>query len=119
MTASIIHLPVKAVRRRAAPRRMALTENRVLDLRGVGFVFDTKVAGLAVRITANEAKTYVYQRKLKGRPVRIALGKCAGLRLDAARAAVERLNGQVAAGVDLKAERAQAKAAERLTVELH
>ena len=94
---------------------MALTENRVLDLRGVGFVFDTKVAGLAVRITANEAKTYVYQRKLKGRPVRIALGKCAGLRLDAARAAVERLNGQVAAGLDLKAERAQAKAAERLT----
>jgi hypothetical protein len=96
MAGQVVPFPARAKTLRAASRRASLTEQRVLDLQGAGFVFDSKVAGLAVRLTKGGAKSYVFQRKINGRPVRIALGKCAGMRLDAARAAVERLNGQVA-----------------------
>ena len=83
LPSEVIQFPVLSNRLRSASRRISFTEQRVSDLQGVGFVFDTKVAGLAVRMTSGGAKTYVFQRKIHGRPVRIALGKCAGMRLDA------------------------------------
>ena len=113
LPSEVIQFPVLSNRLRSASRRISFTEQRVSDLQGVGFVFDTKVAGLAVRMTSGGAKTYVFQRKIHGRPVRIALGKCAGMRLDAARVAVERLNGQVAAGVDPRSARIEARSADR------
>lgn len=107
MTAHLIQFPKKL--RRAPTRRIALTEGRVAALTGEGFVLDSRQASLAVRITGAGTKTYVYQRKIKGRLTRIALGKCNAMRLDDARAAVARFNGEVALGKDLRAERAQAR----------
>jgi integrase len=106
MTATIIELRAPRARQRAASRRMALTEQRVADLKDPGFVFDTRTPGLAVRITPSGTKSYVFQRKVDGRPLRVTLGKCAGLRLDAARDAAAQYNGKAAAGVDLRGERA-------------
>ena len=113
MATSVIPFPFKHKGGRAPSRRSSLTEQRVADLKGEGFFFDTKVAGLAVRVTGAGTKTYVFQRKINGRLTRIALGKCSGMRLDAARSAVEVLNGQVASGVDPRVQRAQARAAEK------
>ncbi len=111
MTAEIIELQRPKIRLRNPPKKMALTEQRVADLKEPGFVFDTKVPGLAVRITPNGAKSYVFQRKADGRPLRVVLGKCAGLRLEAARDAAAQWNGKVAAGQDIRAERAARRAA--------
>lgn len=110
---AVLNFPAKPQRQRAAPTKVSLTENRVEALKPDGdlVVFDTKVMGLAVRVRASGSKSYIWTRKVRGRPVRLLLGKVPGLRLDDARKAAERLNGQVAAGEDPRAERALAKAA--------
>jgi integrase len=112
MAGDVLLFP-KPVRQRRSPRRRNLTEQRVAALTEEGFVFDAKVSGLAVRITPSGAKTYVFQRKVTGKPVRLTIGKCSGLRLDAARAAAERLNGQIAIGGDPRLDRAVARQAEK------
>lgn len=120
MTADI-KLPSAGTRKRAPSRRIALTEQRVANLTEPGFVFDTKTPGLAVRVTPAGAKSYVFQRKIDGRPLRVTLGKCGGLRLDAARDAAAQWNGKVAAGLDIRSERearrAAAAAAKPITLE--
>ncbi|ESY31628.1 site-specific integrase [Mesorhizobium sp. LNJC391B00] len=101
-------------RRRAAPKKVNLTEQRIADLKPQGseiVVLDLRVSGLAVRVRASGTKTYVWSKKVAGRPVRLSLGRVSGLRLDDARKAAERLNGQVAAGENPRAHRAAAKAA--------
>jgi hypothetical protein len=110
MAGDVLPFP-KQMRHRRSPQRLNLTEQRVAALADEGFVFDAKVAGLAVRITASGAKTYVFQRKVTGKPVRLTIGKCSGLRLDAARAAAERLNGQIAMGGNPRLDRAAARKA--------
>lgn len=86
-----------------------LTENRVRDLtfKDAGFIKDAKTHGLFVRIGATGEASYVWTRKVNGRPQRITLGKTKALRLADARAASEKLNGEVAMGLDIKKERAQ------------
>lgn len=111
MTAEITELSRSKVCRRNPPKKKALTEQRVADLTEPGFTFDTKVPGLAVRITSKGSKSYVFQRKIHGRPLRFSLGKCAGLRLDAARDAASQWNGKIAAGIDIRSERAEQRAA--------
>lgn len=58
-----------------------------------------------MRVSSSGAKAYVWERKVNGGSQRILLGKAPGLRLEDARRAAERLNGQVAAGGDPRAKR--------------
>ena len=104
----VVKFPKKR-RERARSRREALTELRVEKLQGEGFILDTKAPNLAVRVTAAGVKSYVWQKRVNGRFTRVTLGKCAGMRLEAARNAAQTYNGDVAKKVDVRAERAQAK----------
>jgi len=59
--------------------RVKLTAGRVRDFAGdaaksQSFLWDTEAPGLAVRATANGAKSYIFQAKLSGATVRITIG---------------------------------------------
>lgn len=57
--------------------RIKLTAGRVRDFtsdKGQSFLWDTEAPGLAVRATANGAKSYIFQGKLNGQAIRITLG---------------------------------------------
>ena len=107
---------------RHQPRRAALTEQRVASLRPAEkttYINDERTAGLSVRVTPAGAKSYVYTKKINGRPLRITLGRVGGLRLDEARKAVEARNGDLAKGVDIGAVHRARGAAEAKAITLN
>jgi integrase len=96
---------------RSSTVKVALTDKRVEKIpTGEGFHWDAKVDGLAVRVTKAGAKSYVFRRQVHGRLVNITLGTTSGMTVDAARRAALQLNGDTAAGRDIRAERKAAKA---------
>ena len=99
-------------KRRVRPStvKVALTDKRVEKLIGEGFRWDAKIDGLAVRITRAGAKSYVFRRQVHGQLVNITLGKTSGMTVDAARRAALQLNGDTAAGRDIRAERKAVRA---------
>jgi len=100
-------------RTRAAPTKLALTEQRVTDLKPQGktlYFNDTRMPGLSVRVTKAGVKSYVFTKKVHGTLLRITLGKAAGMTLEAARRAVESYNGDLAKGIDVAATRRANKA---------
>jgi integrase len=105
----------KKPRVRPSTVKVALTDKRAEKLTGEGFHWDAKVDGLAVRITKAGAKSYVFRRQVHGQLVNITLGKASGMTIDAARRTALQLNGDTAAGRDIRADRkaAWANAAER------
>jgi integrase len=100
----------KPVRKRPDTKKVALTDNRVAKLTSEGFHWDAKFDGLAVRVTNGGARTFVFRRKIDGRLVNIALGSAAGMTVEDARKAVLKLNGNIADGRDIRAERRNEKA---------
>ena len=111
MTASLLTFPLRKTR--AATRKLALTEQRVADLKPHGSTFyvnDARRPGLSVRITKAGVKSYVFTKKINGKLLRITLGKAAGMTLGAARKAAEAYNGELAKGVDVAAARRANKA---------
>ena len=91
-----------------------MTEQRVADLpasQATIYVNDARMPGLPVRITKANVKSYVFTKKVRGKLLRITLGKVAGMTLEAARKAVEVYNGELAQGVDLAATRKASKLA--------
>jgi integrase len=107
--AQLVAFP-KPVRKRPDTKKVALTDNRVAKLTSEGFQWDAKVDGLAVRVTNAGAKTFVFRRKIDGRLVNIALGSAAGMTVEDARKVVLKLNGNIADGRDIRAERRNEKA---------
>jgi integrase len=104
MTALLIDFP--RARTRGPSSRVALTEQRVTNLKQAGSTFyinDARMPGLSVRVTKAGTKSYVYTRKVHGKLVRKTLGKAAALTLEAARTAAATYNGEIAKGVDLAA----------------
>ena len=98
---------------RASPRKLALTEQRVADLKPHGktlYFNDARRPGLSVRVTKAGVKSYVFTKKINGKLLRITLGKAAGMSLAAARKAVEAYNGDLAKGIDVAAARKTNKA---------
>lgn len=95
---------------------MKLTERAIASLtcppgKRDRMVFDAECPGLGVRVTAKGGRIFIMQRTdPAGRKVRIVIGTWGGLTLDQARSAVRAQAGRMAAGTDLKAERAQARA---------
>jgi integrase len=108
---NVIAFPARKTR--AAPKKLALTEQRVKDLKPKGktiYFNDERMPGLSVRVTKAGAKSYVFTKKVNGKLLRITLGKVAGMTLEAARRAVESYNGDLAKGIDVAAARKANKA---------
>jgi integrase len=70
------------------------------------FVWDKKEPGLGVRVRQSGAKTWVFQYRFKGRPLRMSLGNALAVHPEAARKQVIRLRAQVADGHNPAAEKA-------------
>ncbi|MGA2062577.1 MAG: Arm DNA-binding domain-containing protein, partial [Thermoguttaceae bacterium] len=91
------------------PEKITFTTARLQALQppanGRQYIYDAKMAGLAICITAAGAKTFYIYRWSAGRPVRVRLGKFPDLSIDQARRAAADLSGELARGVDLVAER--------------
>jgi len=112
MTAMVIDFPPRR-QARAPSKKVALTEQRVANLKPAGstlYINDARMPGLSVRITKAGAKSYVYTRKVHRKFFRKTLGKTAALTLESARRAAATYNGEVAKGIDLAAMWRAAKA---------
>jgi integrase len=92
-------------RKRPETAKVALTDVRVTKMTHEGFHWDEKVDGLAVRITKAGTRSFVFRRQINGALVNITLGSTGGMTVDDARKAVLKLNGQIADGKDVRAER--------------
>ena len=68
-------------------------------------VLDSDVKGFSVRVTPAGARVFYLVRKINGRTQRIRIGAYPDIAPEAARKIAERLNGEVAQGKDLAAER--------------
>jgi len=79
-------------------------------LSGAIQVYDSTTPGLAMRVTKAGARTFVVFRRIRGRPVRMKLGSVGSLSIPDARKAAQQIAGRAAAGVDVVAERAAARA---------
>jgi hypothetical protein len=102
---------------RGPSKKVALTEQRVADLKATGstiYVNDARMPGLSVRITKAGVKSYVFTKKVNGKFLRITLGKVDGMTLNAARTATSAHHGDIAKGVDVAAARRGTKAAAKL-----
>ena len=113
MSSNLVSFPVPK-QPRSASKRVALTEQRVADLKAVGstiYVHDERMPGLSVRVTKAGVKSYVFTKKVNGRFLRVTLGKTASMTLSAARGACSAHHGDIAKGVDIAAMRRSAKAA--------
>jgi integrase len=97
-------------RKRVETVKVALTDGRVAKLSREGFHWDSKADGLAVRVTKAGTKTFVFRRQVRGALVNVALGPTGGMSVDDARKAVFKLNGAIADGRDIRAEKQAEKA---------
>jgi hypothetical protein len=63
LSSNTVALPLPRQQPRSAPKKVALTERRVADLKAVGstiYVHDARMPGLSVRITKAGVKSYVF-----------------------------------------------------------
>ena len=113
MSSNIVSFPAPK-QPRSASKKVALTEQRIADLRAVGstiYVHDARMPGLSVRITKAGVKSYVFTKKVNRKFLRITLGKTASMTLSTARSAASAHHGDIAKGIDIAAVRRSAKAA--------
>ena len=107
-------IPFSRARRasnKSKAKKLNFTQARVEGLRhsGVGpepeYVYDKGKPGLAIRLTARGVRTYVFVGRLHGKLApRRPLGRVELLHLAKARAAVDKIRGDVALGIDVVAE---------------
>lgn len=80
------------------------------------FIWDTEAPGLGLRVTANGAKSFMFQAKLNGAAIRVTIGDPKTWDLAAARREARHLKGLVDKGEDprkIKADKLAAEQAER------
>lgn len=77
---------------------------------GATQVYDEATPGLALRVTAAGARTFILFRRIHGRTVRMKLGSAASMSIPDARKAVQQISGRAAAGIDVVAERRAVRA---------
>jgi integrase len=84
-------------------KTFSFTMKRLADLpapsAGRIWYHDSKVRGLALRVTATGAKAFYLYRKFAGRPAQVRLGGFPEISVDQARDLADELNGQIARGV--------------------
>jgi hypothetical protein len=101
---------------RAKAEKVALTGDRIEELKVTDktyYVNDSRQPALSVRVSAGGVKAFVFTKFQHGKLTRITLGRVGALRLDAARAAVQKFHGEIAMGVDVGAARKAAAAKEK------
>lgn len=64
------------------------------------FLWDTKAHGLGLRVTANNARTYIFQAKLNGETIRMSIGSQSAWKIDDAQAEARRLQVLIESGKD-------------------
>lgn len=117
-SAKVIRLEKKPTQ---APTRYKFTVQRLKNEKPTNctrYIYDTQQPGLCMRITKAGCKSFVYYRKVDGRPERITLGRLDSLKLDAARKAAANYEGSRAMGINPAAERRKARAREITVGEL-
>lgn len=77
------------------------------------FLWDSAAPGLALRVTANEAKSYIFQAKLDGKAIRVTIGAPGTWTIPAAQAEARRLKVIIDNGQDPRLVKADALAAEQ------
>ena len=100
-------------------RRQKLTK-RVVDRlvpprSGQAFIRDTELKGFGLRITAGGAKTFIVEKRIRGKVRRLKVGRYGELTVEAARKRAQGLLGEIATGNDPVAEK---KVAQALSVTL-
>ena len=92
-----------------APEKLAFTKTRLDALaapsRGRRFVYDVKVPGLALAVTAAGTRTFYLYRWLSGGPQRVRIGRYPDVSIEQARREAARLNGLMVQGVNPQAVR--------------
>jgi integrase len=90
-------------------RRFPFTKSRLEAIpapsEGRVVYHDAKTPGLLLRVTRTGHRCFYYYRKVKGRPVRLLLGRFPEMTVEKARNACQVTSGSVAAGKDPQAER--------------
>ena len=86
------------------PKKIRLTRPRIEGFSapksGRAVVYDDRVPGFGVRITAKGTKTFILYRKILGKPQLFTIGKYPTVPVDIARSEAERLNGEIARGIN-------------------
>ena len=111
-SSSVLPFPrPKGASNKSKARKISFTQTRVEALRhrDLGpepeYVYDKGKPGLAIRLTAGGARAYVFVGRLHGKAARFTLGRVASLNLAKARAAVDKIWGDAALGIDVITER--------------
>lgn len=95
--------------------RIALTKRGIESLQPTKrryYVYDVKQAGLTVSVFPSGVKSFVVYRKVRGRPVKITLGRFPGMTLETARKRTASILAEFASGEDPAAKiRAQRRGA--------
>ncbi len=102
-------------RKRNEPTRLTFSKTRVAALpapeTGRTYVYDRKVPGLAVCVTASGTRTFYMYRSLNGRPKRVRIGRFPDLSVEQARRRAHELLAEMARGIDPTAARRAARQA--------
>lgn len=95
-----------------APVRITktLVDKLPLPASGQSFLRDLELKGFGVRVTASGTKSFIVEKRVKGRVRRMTLGRFGELTVEQARKQAIQLLGKVACGVDPVAERRRAAA---------
>lgn len=83
------------------------------DGKGQSFLWDSEAPGLGLRVTANGAKSYIFQAKLNGQAIRITIGSPKVWAIDAAQAEARRLKVIIDNGQDPRQVKADGLEAEQ------
>ncbi|MFM0484187.1 integrase family protein [Paraburkholderia strydomiana] len=75
------------------------------------FIWDAKASGLGLRVTANGAKSYIFQGKIHGGTVRVTIGDPKDWTIEKAQKEARRLQTLVDEGTDPREHRAEQRAA--------
>jgi integrase len=71
---------------------------------GQRFLRDTELRGFAIRVAASGAKSFVLERRIRGRNRRLTLGRYPDLTVEQARQEAQKVLGKIAIGIDPRVE---------------
>lgn len=78
----------------------AAIESLPLPQKGWAYHYDLKVQGLGIGIGSTEKKSFIFYRKINGKPERITLGRYPDLTIEQARGKASELNSDIANGLN-------------------
>lgn len=113
-----LHGGYTALLHRVVVRKIKFTAGRVDEFacesgKSQSFLWDTASPGLGLRVTANAAKSYIFQGKLNGSTIRLTIGDPRTWDIAKAQAEARRLKVLIDNGQDPRKVKADALAAER------